>query len=906
MKNIKLKNVYNTLLLSGLFLTGTFIPTVVCNQQSSTVLSTNNSKKDVNLDVDYAPASCFFTGTNISGEISYTFDETLQEITIHGYSSSKGNVFTVTNPTFLSSITIPNTSISNVVKIKIASNAFSFCQGLSGEITFSSAVIALSDQSFDKCEYLTGVDTRTAGFTSIPNAFYMCKNIAHVFIGEQISSLGAEAFYENSITSIDLDPNNSSFGLQHGSNGKSLFLVSGSDKTGSIWDGSIPEGNLAYGNVDLQEASISVIEPSMFKGCNITSVAFNSETTKIPNSAFEGCINLNNVIFPLSLTTIGDYAFMDTSITSVDIQLNISSIGYDAFANCPIELIVLNSSNSYFSLATNNSSKASILIPNTGIQEWDEVTSPVGCLITGDVYFRNVTSTSLSQFLMCSGIKTLKFGSQFTTLNEYSFAGCESITSIDLSESKVTTIPSSCFAENCALTTISFPSTLKTIQSLSFDECVSLTSFTIPNTVTTIENNILGSCYNLSEIVLSWSKEQIQETNIDSGWLSNINSTNDLIIKVPESQVDTYSKYADQLGISNMIIYDGYEYGLSTAEVFNADSITGTASIRIFGSHIYINNASNISANNLSLKNEIEYNGSTYTVYAIDENAFNGNTNITGSLTIHNGIKEIGANAFNGCTGITTINLDINKSDTTIGNNAFANCTNAKDIYVNDLNQYTWNSESFIEQCGFNSKYNQFCQSGIDASSFIDAENLNGNIVIESTSDNNIMIKDASTISGSNLLFSTNSSLVGIDDSAFVNNLSISGSITLPNTIQKLGANVFEGCLNISTINLNWTKSTINQFLSLGTINKSWLGNLNKVETTIVVPYQLLDFYKEKSSDLGINECSIIPNYTPTPPSPPNKNLALGLGLGIGIPAAIISGIGGFFIYKKVKKSKKG
>ena len=86
----------------------------------------------------------------------------------------------------------------------------------------------------------------------------------------------------------------------------------------------------------------------------------------------------------------------------------------------------------------------------------------------------------------------------------------------------------------------------------------------------------------------------------------------------------------------------------------------------------------------------VTINGITYNVIAIDEGAYQDCSKIT-SLTIADGIQIIMANAFNGCTGLKTLN--IGKSIKYIGTKAFANIGINTDAFTRA------SDESLIVEC---------------------------------------------------------------------------------------------------------------------------------------------------------------------------------------------------------------
>ncbi|MBQ1213430.1 MAG: leucine-rich repeat domain-containing protein, partial [Tidjanibacter sp.] len=63
------------------------------------------------------------------------------------------------------------------------------------------------------------------------------------------------------------------------------------------------------------------------------------------------------------------------------------------------------------------------------------------------------------------------------------------------------------------------------------------------------------------------------------------------------------------------------------------------------------------------------------------------------SVTIGNGVTEIGGSAFWGCTSLTSVTIP--DSVTSIGNNAFENCTSLKSVYCKPTTPPTGGSNMF-------------------------------------------------------------------------------------------------------------------------------------------------------------------------------------------------------------------
>ena len=73
------------------------------------------------------------------------------------------------------------------------------------------------------------------------------------------------------------------------------------------------------------------IERQCFKNCtNLTSVTLPSTVAYISSSAFEGCTKLAEVELNEGLTSIGEFAFLNTALTSLYIPASVTDIGTDA------------------------------------------------------------------------------------------------------------------------------------------------------------------------------------------------------------------------------------------------------------------------------------------------------------------------------------------------------------------------------------------------------------------------------------------------------------------------------------------------------------------------------------------------------------------------------------------------
>ena len=191
--------------------------------------------------------------------------------------------------------------------------------------------------------------------------------------------------------------------------------------------------------------------------------------TALPIQAFYKSTNVENLILPNTLITIGEEMFYQSKLKTVVIPANATTIGNSAFEQC--------------------ASLISIDIP------------------------ANVETIGTAVFWDCSSLATVTFenGSQLKTIGGGSsyygaFSYCTALTSIEIPAS-VETIGASAFKGCSKLATVTFEkeSQLKTIgggsySSGAFSDCTALTSIEIPASVETIEAAAFKDCSSLATV----------------------------------------------------------------------------------------------------------------------------------------------------------------------------------------------------------------------------------------------------------------------------------------------------------------------------------------------------------------------------------------------------------------------
>lgn len=159
-----------------------------------------------------------------------------------------------------------------------------------------------------------------------------------------------------------------------------------------------------------------------------------------------------------TVTSIGNFAFKETSLTSATIPASVMTIGESAFEKAGLTSVTFEAG----SLLTTIGSYA---FGDAGLTS---ITIPASVKTIGHGSFRGNFLTSV----------TFEAGSQLTTIGQGAFYYCTSLTSITI------------------------PASVTTIGEGAFQYCTSLTSTTIPASVTTIEGGAFYKCSKLASVIV--------------------------------------------------------------------------------------------------------------------------------------------------------------------------------------------------------------------------------------------------------------------------------------------------------------------------------------------------------------------------------------------------------------------
>ncbi len=357
-----------------------------------------------------------------------SFEPTTGELTISGEGKmAENNIF----PWSFFASAIKKVTFSDGV-ISIGKNAFSGCTGLTS-IEIPDSVTSIGENAFSGCTNLE--------FTKYGNAKYLGnKNNLYLYLHEAIST---------DITSATIHSSTKLIGSKafYGCTGLTGVYITDI----AAWCGYEFE---VAGNNPLCWAHNLYLNGELVKELVIP-----DGVTSIADYAFYGCESLTSVEIPDSVTEIGEAAFaVCTNLTSITIPHSVTEINVGAFNGC--------------------TSLTGVYI--TDISAWCKINFGVSDLSGNS----NPLYWAHNLYLKGELVRELVIPDGVTSIADYAFYGCESLTSVTI------------------------PNSVTSIGTDAFYNCTNLTCVAIGNGLTTINAGAFSTCTNLSEVSYCGSESQ--------------------------------------------------------------------------------------------------------------------------------------------------------------------------------------------------------------------------------------------------------------------------------------------------------------------------------------------------------------------------------------------------------------
>ncbi|MBQ3877116.1 MAG: leucine-rich repeat protein [Prevotella sp.] len=375
------------------------------------------------------PRSMFDQCVNLT---SVNMPETLQTIENASFRSTALeevaiplSVTSIGNAVFQYCTSLKKASLPNSITT-VPMEAFSGCRSLY-EVALPSSTTEIGRSAFSGCQSLESIALPSSLERINDNAFYR-TGLKSISVPDNVSYVGANVFTESKITKPVFN--------------ESIFIYMPRE---GFEEYAIPE-------------SITVVNATSFEGCSTISK-----------------ISMTNV------KTIGDRAFANCGLTSLELPNSVMSIGADAFYGC-------SNLNGKVDLSNN----ANLTELPDGLfaecKKLDKVMLPTSILSIGARCFQNceeledlafpehISHIGSRAFENCMSIEKFVFSKSNFQIGSYAFAGCINLIEATFNEG-LTSITEKSIFNNCTkLEKVSFPETLNSIDLFIFTGCSKLDS----------------------------------------------------------------------------------------------------------------------------------------------------------------------------------------------------------------------------------------------------------------------------------------------------------------------------------------------------------------------------------------------------------------------------------------------
>ena len=521
--------------------------------------------------------------TNDNGFVIY-IDNFRNERTVIGYFGEKkvitvpDGVTHVVSEAFKGEYGVTEITIGNGVK---SIGSYAFPESLE-KVAIGSGVSVLGDYTFADCVNLTDV-TLTDGLIEIyGSAFFNC-GFESIAIPGSVEKIAIDAFYGcKSLKTIEVDENNRNYCSIYGNlcskDGKTLVLYAQgkTEKTPIIPSGITIIGESAFSACDnITELTIpddvTDIETDTFVYCrNLKSVTFGKNVKRIDYNAFSRCESLTRVTLNDKIERISPRVFSEcekleynrydnalylgsadnpyhalmkaenAGIESCEINENTVVIAGEAFSDCKrltnvaIPGAVVTIDVNAFSGCTG---LERIAVPDSivtmgdgafkycdGLKRVDITDLAAWCNIIFENIYNTTDSNPLffAHDLYVNGGKLTYFvvPDNVTRISDYAFAGCDSITSLNLND--VTVVGEFAFSMCGNLCNVAITKSVQRIEHRAFVNCKSLKSIVIPKSVKYMGSCVFGSESENRGIENIYCEAKSQPEEWESNWAYNL------------------------------------------------------------------------------------------------------------------------------------------------------------------------------------------------------------------------------------------------------------------------------------------------------------------------------------------------------------------------------------------------
>jgi hypothetical protein len=565
-------------------------------------------------------------------------------------------------------------------------------------LVIADGVASIGDHAFFDCYNMSSVTIPNSVTTIGRETFQSCGRLTSITIPSSVTTISSDAFvYCEMLTAINVDNGNTAYSSDEGvvyNKSKSILHLFPGGRSGAF---TIP-------------SSVTTIGNYAFKSSKLSSVIIPGSVTKIEDSAFAICYGLTSITIPNSVTEIGHGAFqLCHGLTSVTIPSSVMSIGVYAFGYCQnLASILVDAENAAYS--------------------------------SDDGVLYNKSKTLLHTF------PTAKSGAF--------------------------TVPASVIA----------------IGHDAFSHS-KLSSVTIPASVTDIGSMIFWNCNSLEDITVNWSTPLPINVNV----FYEVNTAG-ITLHVPYGTEELYR--ADAVwGTFNIVASPAVGQTWNLTPTMAATLVDGTLTIS--------------TTQNAEDMPDYHGGGSDTPWYSVRET-------IT-SVIIEDGVTSIGNCAFFSCFNLSSIVIP--NSVITIGSDLFTNCRKLTSVTIPGSVTTIRNMAFFACGLSSIIIPGSVTSIGVGVfgdclqltSIYVDAENA-----VYSSGDGVLYNKDKSLLhsypGGKSGAFIIPASVTVIGDFAFDNCPKLT-SVTIPGSVVTIGGAAFQGCSGLTSVTIPGSVTEIGSYV---------------------------------------------------------------------------------------------
>lgn len=748
----------------------------------------------------------------------------------------------------LKTVTFRADAEGGATRLDVENGAFNQCSSLAGTIVFPARLTKIGDSAFNNDRKLAGVTFSGTKLEAIGNsAFKYCEGITEIVLPIGVKNIGDEAFYycnslesfhipstvetigtgvlasAESLHSITVDEKNTKFRSKDG-------ILYGLDETTQKEDELIlcPMSNAGTtdkdGNVNTVHIpnTVTSVAANTFKSnTGIKQIIFDDNAgnstrdLKIDKEAFYGAKTIQKITLPEGMTTITARTFYLCYATEVVIPTSVTLIEQQAFDSFRGDTIT------FKDVKDGETAKELVIEDGNSISSLYSLGAFANCYYLTTIKFPERT-TKIGVAAFCSSgslkLKTVVIPSTVTTIGAGAFYNANELTSFTITDdpengkaSKLATIGKNAFyGFGCA--NITLPDSVTSIGEKAFGSSL-LTSVTIPKNVSSIGTSAFVSSPSLVSVTFAkgCAIEAINESVFY--WCKNLTTVGSIrSVTVGETSQDEFVEGALPFGVKTIGKNAFYNSKLKTIKIpakietigvdaFGAtllDSVVFEVGVEVEKTDAAGNKTTEIvEKNNLSSIGNQAFRKSNISEFVIPESTasaiklgtdmFQGCFALT-SITIPTGVKTGLEDAIKSCSSITTVTIAADSENYQSKNGIIYNKTGDTLVYC-------------------------YVPATVDENGVLNitAKNVGASAYVGQPGIKKVVFsKDITTIGAnafegcSNLTtveFDKESgSILAIPNYAFNNCTSLTTVANMPSSITKIGNYAFSGCKSLKSI----------------------------------------------------------------------------------------------------------